>query len=149
MKNTLPEPGLSNRREFIKSTGAVVIGSTIGLDLVLPKTTFAQSKSVLKVGLVGCGGRGTGAASQAIKADPNVILWAMADAFEDRLDQSLDILLKAHPDKVKVAKENKFVGFDAYKRLLESGIDVIILTTPPAFRPDQLTAAVDAGKYHA
>lgn len=147
MKNTLSESGIRNRREFIKTTGAVVIGSTIGLNLVLPKTTFAQSKDVLKVGLVGCGGRGTGAASQAIKADPNVILWAMADAFEDRLDQSFDILLKAHPDKVKVAKENKFVGFDAYKRLLESGVDVVILTTPPAFRPDQLIAAIDAGKH--
>ncbi|MFA5244374.1 MAG: gfo/Idh/MocA family oxidoreductase, partial [Pedobacter sp.] len=75
----------TNRREFIKSTGAVVIGSTIGLNLAFPQAGFPRSKDVLKVGLIGCGGRGTGAASQALKADPNVILTAMADVFQDRL----------------------------------------------------------------
>ena len=139
--------GTTDRRSFIKSTGAVVIGSSIGLSAAFPKTTFAQSKSVLKVALIGCGGRGTGAASQAIKADPNVIITAMADIFQDRLDSSYDILLKAHPDKVKVPKENRFVGFDAYKRVMESDVDVVLLTTPPGFRPDQLVAAVEAGKH--
>ena len=137
----------TNRREFIKSTGAVVIGSTIGLNLVFPQTGFSQINDVLKVGLIGCGGRGTGAASQALKADPNVILSAMADIFPDRLESSYDILLKAHPDKVKVNPENRFVGFDAYQRLIDSGVDVVLLTTPPAFRPEQLMAAVSAGKH--
>ncbi|MFA6945791.1 MAG: Gfo/Idh/MocA family oxidoreductase [Pedobacter sp.] len=137
----------TNRREFIKSTGAVVIGSTIGLNLAFPQTGFPKSNDVLKVGLIGCGGRGTGAASQALKADPNVILTAMADIFPDRLESSHDILLKAHPDKVKVNQENRFVGFDAYQRLIDSGVDVVLLTTPPAFRPEQLTAAVNAGKH--
>lgn len=137
----------TDRRSFIKSTGAVVIGTGIGLSSAISKTTFAQSKSVLKVALIGCGGRGTGAASQAIKADPNVIITAMADVFQDRLDSSYDILMKAHPDKVKVPKENRFVGFDAYKRVMESDVDVVLLTTPPGFRPDQLVAAVEAGKH--
>lgn len=143
----MSKTGKTNRRAFLKSTGAVVIGSTIGLNVGFPKTTFAQSKSILKVALIGCGGRGTGAASQAIKADPNVIITVMADVFQDRLDQSYDILLKAHPDRVKVSNENKFVGFDAYKRVMESDVDVVLLTTPPGFRPDQLSAAVDAGKH--
>lgn len=143
----MPKSETTNRREFIKSTGAVVIGSTIGLNLAFPQTGFPQNREVLKVGLIGCGGRGTGAASQALKADPNVILTAMADVFQDRLDSSYNILLKAHPDKVKVAKENRFIGFDAYQRLIDSGVDVVLLTTPPAFRPEQLTAAVNAGKH--
>lgn len=143
----MSETETTNRREFIKSTGAVVIGSTIGLNLVFPQTGFSKSNDVLKVGLIGCGGRGTGAASQALKADPNVILSAMADIFPDRLESSYDILLKAHPDKVKVNPENRFVGFDAYQRLIDSGVDVVLLTTPPAFRPEQLTAAVNAGKH--
>ena len=143
----MSETETTNRREFIKSTGAVVIGSTIGLNLMFPQTGFSQINDVLKVGLIGCGGRGTGAASQALKADPNVILSAMADIFPDRLESSYDILLKAHPDKVKVNPENRFVGFDAYQRLIDSGVDVVLLTTPPAFRPEQLTAAVNAGKH--
>lgn len=143
----MPKSETTNRREFIKSTGTVVIGSSIGLNLAFPQTGFPQNREVLKVGLIGCGGRGTGAASQALKADPNVILTAMADVFQDRLDSSYNILLKAHPDKVKVAKENRFIGFDAYQRLIDSGVDVVLLTTPPAFRPEQLTAAVNAGKH--
>jgi hypothetical protein len=143
----MAKSGTTDRRSFIKSTGAVVIGSSIGLNLAFPLQGFPKSNDVLKVGLIGCGGRGTGAAVQALKADPNVILTAMADVFQDRLDQSYDILLKSVPDKVKVPKENRFVGFDAYQRLIDSGVDVVLLTTPPAFRPEQLTAAVNAGKH--
>jgi lipoic acid synthetase len=143
----MAKSGKTDRRSFIKSTGAVVIGSSIGLNLAFPLQGLSKGNDVLKVGLIGCGGRGTGAASQALKADPNVILTAMADVFQDRLDQSYDILLKAVPDKVQVPKENRFVGFDAYQRLIDSGVDVVLLTTPPAFRPEQLTAAVNAGKH--
>lgn len=147
MNEDTPDFGATNRRSFLKTTGTVVIGSTMGLNLVLPRTTFAQSQSVLKVGLIGCGGRGTGAAAQALTADPNVILTAMGDVFQDRLDGAYDALLKMHPDKVKVTKDNKFIGFDAYKRVIESGVDVVLLTTPPGFRPDHLAAAVEAGKH--
>jgi len=69
----------TNRRSFLRSTGAVVLGSTIGLNLGFPNSSFSQSKNTLKVGLIGCGGRGTGAASQALSADPDVVITAMAD----------------------------------------------------------------------
>jgi myo-inositol 2-dehydrogenase / D-chiro-inositol 1-dehydrogenase len=145
MENT-PNTARS-RRSFLKSTSAAVIGSAAVLNLGFPKTSYAQSTNTLKVGLVGCGGRGTGAANEALFADPNVVLTAMADAFQDRLDKSYDHLISLHPEKVKVANENKFVGFDAYKRLIDSGVDVVILAAPPGFRPDHLAAAVDAGKH--
>lgn len=147
MKENTLHSGKTNRRTFIKSTGAAVIGSAATFNLAFPKPTFVQNENTLKVGLIGCGGRGTGAASQALSADPDVILTAMGDAFQDRLDQSLDNLRKIHPDKVKVENENKFVGFDAYKKVIESGVDVVLLATPPGFRPDHLKAAIDAEKH--
>lgn len=137
----------TNRRTFIKSTGAAVIGSAAALTLGFPYPTFAQGKDTLKVGLVGCGGRGTGAAVQALNADPDTILYAMADVFEDRLNSSLDILKKAQGKKVQVDKERRFIGFDAYQKLIDSGVDVVLLATPPGFRPVHLAASVDAGKH--
>ena len=101
----------------------------------------------LRVGLIGCGGRGSGAASQALNADKNVVLTAMGDAFEDQLQKSLQSLQKEHPDKVKVAPEKCFVGLDAYQKVIDSGVDVVLLATPPGFRPVHLKAAVDAGKH--
>ncbi len=104
---------------------------------------------VLRVGLVGCGGRGTGAATQALAADTNVKLVAMADAFEDRLTTSLE-QIKANKKvghKVDVSPERRFVGFDAYQKLIDSGVDVVLLTSPPHFRPLHLKACVAAGKH--
>lgn len=109
----------------------------------------AAGDDVLKVGLVGCGGRGSGAASQALKADKNVRLTAMADAFADRLESSLTNL-QADEDikaKIDVPAERRFVGFDAYQQLLDSGVDVVLLCTPPHFRPQHLQAAIAAGKH--
>lgn len=108
----------------------------------------AAGSDVLRVGLIGCGGRGTGAAAQALKADKNVQLTAMGDAFEDRLLGSLETLTKNEVgDKVNVAPERRFVGFDAYKQVIASGVDVVLLTSPPHFRPLHLKAAIDAGKH--
>ena len=103
----------------------------------------------MKVGLIGCGGRGTGAASQALQADANVCLWAMGDAFADRADASLASLekIEALQGKLEVTPERKFAGFEAYKQVIESGVDVVILATPPHFRPINLEAAVAAGKH--
>ena len=109
--------------------------------------TNAYKDSPLKVGLIGCGGRGTGAAAQALEADPNVVLYAMGDVFEDRLEEAHSALLKITGDKIKVENKNKFIGFDSYLKVIDSGVDVVLLTTPPAFRPDHLTAAVNAGKH--
>ncbi|MGY8688511.1 MAG: Gfo/Idh/MocA family oxidoreductase, partial [Verrucomicrobiales bacterium] len=106
--------------------------------------------SPIKVGLIGCGGRGSGAASQALNADKGAVLWSMGDAFESQLNGSLKRFeggSKGETGQVQVAEERRFVGLDAYKKVLESGVDVVILTTPPGFRPQHLRAAVEAGKH--
>ena len=137
----------SNRRTFIKKSGIALVGSSLAYSTGAFGAISASKDTVLKVGLIGCGGRGTGAAAQALRADPNVILTAMGDVFEDRLESSYSELIKIVGDKVKVEKENKFIGFDAYQKVIASDVDVVLLTTPPAFRPDHLEAAVNAGKH--
>src|SRR5688572_19746465 len=134
-----------DRRGFLKSSGAAVIGSTL-VNVALPKSSFAGA-SVLKVGLIGCGGRGTGAAAQALQADSNVLLTAMGDVFEDRLEESYKALMEEVPTKLKVEKATKFIGFDAYQKVIDSGVDVVLLATPPGFRPQHLMAAINAGKH--
>ena len=136
-----------SRRDFVKtSAGLLATASLTGPGV------FAQAapprEGSLRVGLVGCGGRGTGAAAQALQADSNVKLVAMGDAFEDRLETSLQTLQKQSEveDKIDVASERRFVGFDAYKRVIENS-DVVLLATPPHFRPIHLKAAIDAGRH--
>ena len=136
----------STRRDFLGASSATVAGSLAAL--ALPQYVHAAGSDLLKVGLVGCGGRGSGAAAQALKADPNVKLWAMGDAFADRLEGSLEGL-KVKDDlaaKVDVPRERQFVGFDAYKQVIDC-CDVVLLATPPQFRPLHLAAAVAAGKH--
>jgi predicted dehydrogenase len=135
------------RRTFLKTSGSVTAGSALALNFITSKSTFAQNSDTLKVGLIGCGGRGTGAANQALQADDNVILTAMADTFEDRINNSLKNLKKERGDKIQVTPENQYVGFDGYKKVIASDVDVVILTTPPCFRPAMLEEAVKAGKH--
>lgn len=132
---TIPE----GRRQFLKS-GALTIGAPALLSAL-------QATKVIKVGLVGCGGRGTGAAAQALKADDFNNLTAMADVFQERIDESIENIRRRHPDKVKVETANMFVGLDAYKKLIDSDIDVVLLATPPGFRPEQLRYAIEKGKH--
>jgi predicted dehydrogenase len=136
----------SSRRDFLKASTAALVAGAAG---VLPMNVHAAGGDTLRIGLIGCGGRGTGAASQALAADKNVRLVAMADAFADRLEKSLKTLKKeeAVADKIDVAKEHRFVGFNAYKELIASEVDVVLLCTPPHFRPAHLKAAVQAGKH--
>jgi myo-inositol 2-dehydrogenase/D-chiro-inositol 1-dehydrogenase len=147
MKDQTVDNYKTNRRSFISATGAAIIGGTIALNLGVPLYGFAGAKNTLKVGLIGCGGRGTGAAVQALTADPDVIITAMGDVFADRLEESYQAISKVFPQKLKVDKNKKFVGFDAYLKVLESDVDVVILTTPPSFRPDHFVAAINAGKH--
>jgi predicted dehydrogenase len=109
----------------------------------------AQGSDVLRVGLIGCGGRGTGAAEQALRADANVKLVAMGDTFRDRLDQSLATLRRRNglAEKIDVPAERQFVGLDAYRQVIAAGVDVVLLTSPPGFRPQHIRAAVDADKH--
>ncbi len=136
-----------SRRKFIKRTGSAALGTALTLDIIKTVHGNPLKNTTLKIGLIGCGGRGTGAVNQALSADPDVVLTAMADIFEDRVEQSYQNLLKEHPEKVKVAKADRFIGFDAYQKVLASDVDVVILATPPYFRPDQLMAAATAGKH--
>lgn len=136
----------TSRRQFIKTSSQATLGGIMAA--ALPTRAFgAASSDTLRVGLIGCGGRGSGAADQALTADKSIQLTAMADAFPDQLHRSLSILQKQHPDKVKVSPENCFVGLDAYQKVIASGVDVVLLATPPGFRPVHFKAAVDAGKH--
>ena len=132
-----------SRRQFVKA------GSTIsaGTLLASPHITNAQNSSkTIKVGLVGIGGRGSGAAAQAMAADENVALTAIGDMFEDRIKLAQSNILKARGrDKYQVTPETTFSGFDAYKKVIDSGVDVVILTSPPNFRPQHLEYAVEKG----
>jgi predicted dehydrogenase len=131
------------RRQFLKTGSAAAAASVFALNFSVKERAFAQNADTLKVGLIGCGGRGTGAASQALRADSNVVLTAMADAFSDRLTSSLNSLKQDFADRVQVDEDHGFVGFDAYQKLIDSGVDVVLLATPPGFRPLHLKAAVD------
>ena len=137
---------LTSRRDFLKTSA--LVGSALAAPALMPGELFARENTdTLRVGLIGCGGRGSGAASQALNADKNIVLTAMGDAFQDQLQSSLQSLQKAHADKVKVTPEKCFVGLDAYQKVIDSGVDVVLLATPPGFRPIHLKAAVDAGKH--
>jgi myo-inositol 2-dehydrogenase/D-chiro-inositol 1-dehydrogenase len=139
-----------SRRDFIKTAGVATLGSMmpLGNDVMAAKSAaWSSNSNTLKVGLIGCGGRGSGAAEQALNADSNVVLAAMADAFKDQLDNSYKKLKDKYPQKVQVSDNMKFVGLDAYQKLLDSDIDVVILATPPGFRPTHLEYAVNAGKH--
>lgn len=145
MKKILPQS--TDRRKFIKNS-AVLTGGMLATSLPLSASAYVVGKDHIKVALVGCGGRGTGAASQAIKASENVRLVAMADAFADRLEESFNTLTKIHgeSEQMAVKKKHKFVGFDAYRKAIDMA-DVVILTTPPGFRPFHFEYAVNQGKH--
>ncbi|MCL5097713.1 MAG: Gfo/Idh/MocA family oxidoreductase [Candidatus Omnitrophica bacterium] len=147
----------TSRRQFLKTSGTVVVGGALASQLSFPAITSAAGNGTLRLGLIGCGGRGTGAAEQALHADGDVILTAMADVFENRLQTSLGALKgnktvspksnQPLSDQVKVDPDHCFIGLDAYRKVLDSDVDVVILATPPGFRPLHLKASVDAGKH--
>jgi predicted dehydrogenase len=135
-----------SRRCFLKSTA----GAAAGVALIAPFAGSAPAADrELKVGLIGCGGRGTGAAAQALHGDAHVKLWAMGDAFADRLQTSLTTLQndQALVPRIDVPAARRFTGFDAYRQVIDSGVDVVLLCTPPHFRPAHLRAAIQAGKH--
>ena len=138
----------TSRRQFVKKSSSALLASSLAFNIVKADPTAAEINSeTLKVGLIGCGGRGTGAALQATRSEDNVVLTAMCDIFEDRLRESHANLLKENPSKIKVSEDAMFLGFEGYKDVLASDVDVVILTTPPCFRPGHLAAAIEAGKH--
>ncbi|MFV1968805.1 MAG: Gfo/Idh/MocA family protein [Pirellulaceae bacterium] len=145
-----PEASLSsNRRDFLKqSTGAIVSGS-LAATLGGVRSVHAAGSDILRIGLIGCGGRGSGAAVNALKADENTQLVAMADAFHDRALTSRDNIRKNNQvgDRCVVEDDRVFSGFDGYEKVLESDVDVVLLCSTPHFRPRHLRAAIEAGKH--
>jgi predicted dehydrogenase len=135
----------ASRRQFLKRS-AVATGAVVG-NLSMAHRVHAEGNDRLRVGLIGCGNRGSGAALDALKADQGARLVAMGDLFSDRLESSLKNLSKEPDVDIDVPQERRFVGFDAFQRVIDCGVDVVILATPPQFRPAHLQAAVAANKH--
>ena len=140
------QPG-STRRDFLKTTTAAAVGSGLAGWGVIPGA-HAQGSDELRIGLIGAGGRGTGAVTDVFKGhETGVRLVAIGDMFPDRLEQSLKRLSTQNAAKVSVKPEHKFTGFDAYQKVVSlPEVNYIILATPPGFRPTHLEAAINAGK---
>jgi predicted dehydrogenase len=136
----------SSRREFLKRSGSGLTGAALAG--AISARAYAGEDNTIKVALIGCGSRGTGAAANALSTKGPVKLWAMADVFDNRLEGSLKRLSGQHADKVDVPPERRFIGLDAYRKAidaLDEG-DVALLTTPPCFRPIHLEYAVEQGR---
>lgn len=144
--NTQPS---ASRRDFLRTSTVAAIGSTVAGSLSLARSAHAAGSDEIKVALIGCGGRGTGACEQALSTKGAVKLTAMADMFQDRLDGCYGSLNGNDrlQSRIDVSNDRKFVGFDAYQKAIDSGVDLVILATPPGFRPMHFEAAVKAGKH--
>ncbi|NUO81580.1 Gfo/Idh/MocA family oxidoreductase [candidate division KSB1 bacterium] len=143
-----------NRREFLElgalTAGALMMSCSAANDTKVKVPVFldqAPDGPPLKAGLIGCGGRGTGAAEQIMRAGKDVRLVALGDLFRERLESSFQALGRAGGENFAVTKERCFVGIDAYKQVIDSGVDAVLLATPPHFRPAHVEAAVAAGKH--
>lgn len=136
------------RRRFIQNTSAIVgAGAVTPIALGSPKVHNSVDDR-LKIGLIGCGGRGTGAAINALNADENSEVVALCDIFPDRINQCHDVLLKSkHADRITVDEERKYSDFDGYKKLIDSDIDVVLLCATPHFRPRHIEYAIEKGKH--
>ena len=143
--NTKNDP---SRRDFIRHSSILTAATALAAEIGFPSIMGgAAPGDKLKIGFVGCGGRGSGAADEALTADANVELYSMGDVFQDKLQSSLRNLKNRHADKINVPAERQFVGLDAYKKVIDSGVDVVLLATPPGFRPIHFKYAVEAGKH--
>lgn len=145
---TSDKANLKTRREFLETSAKVAGTGLILGSLPISMSAYAAAAGEIKIAVVGCGGRGTGAVTQAIEADPDVRLVAMADVFADRLETSFTNLSKKYEGKgkIQVTDASKFTDFDGYKKAIDMA-DVVILTTPPGFRPLHFEYAVQQGKH--
>jgi predicted dehydrogenase len=147
---TTPSPTkTASRRDFLRNSSLLVAGGAIAASSVnIARAAHSFGSDTIKIGLVGCGGRGTGAAIQAMNTTGgDVKLVAMGDVFADRLQASFRSVKGQHSEKVDVPKERQFVGFDAYKNVIDSDIDLVILATSPGFRPLHFAHAIEQGKH--
>ena len=142
----MSETTSTTRRDFIKTTAATTAAAAAASSFIA-RSAHAAGDDTIKIALIGCGGRGSGACSQALSTQQGPIkLIAMADAFEDRLKSSLANLKREHQEKVDVKDDMQFVGFDAYQKAIDAGPDMVIIATPPGFRPIHFEYAVKQGK---
>ena len=138
-----------SRRRFLAGSAA----ASAAFQIIKPELVRGQGKEKLTAGIVGTGGRGTRGVAEMITGNPNVELVAMADLFEDQLEKSLrrlrdsDEFAPEVKQGIQVAPENRYVGFDAYKKVIDSGVDIVLLHTPPGWRPLHFEYAVNAGKH--
>jgi predicted dehydrogenase len=137
------------RRDLIKASAAGAVALAAGFPFASAAGATSRGAGRLKVGVIGCGGRGTGAAVNILEAGDEAEIYALGDAFPDRLNGCISELRGQDVAKgrVNVDDSRMFTGFDAYKKVLASGVDLVILATPPGFRPIHLAAAVEAGKH--
>ncbi len=136
-----------SRRSFLRKS-AVAGAAASAFTIVKPEQLRGAGAEKMKAGLIGCGGRGTEAVNNILAACPNVELVAMGDAFEDRLEQSIrELSSTRNSSRIKVDAEHRFTGFDAYKKVIGSGVDIVMLATPPGYRPLHFEAAVEAKKH--
>ena len=133
----------ASRRDFLKTSSLLGAAMAVG---TASSGAHAAGSGTIRVGLVGCGGRGTGAASQAMHAGKDVKLVALGDMFSENLQASRSTLRNEGGENFDVADDRCFTGFDAYKKVIEA-VDVVLLATPPGFRPLHLKAAIEAGKH--
>lgn len=134
------------RRDFISRSSQIAGAAALG-SLALERSVHAAGSDVIRIGLIGCGGRGTAAAINALNAGPDVRLVAMADLFEVKLKDSRQRLAKAKPDQVEVKDDHCFTGFDAYQKLLACDVNVVLIAPTSHFIPAIFKAAIDAGKH--
>ena len=134
------------RRSFLHQSSAVLSALAVSR-LAAGQAVHVAGSDVLRLGLIGCGGRGSGAVINALTVDAQAKLVAMADAFAWRIDESLQSLLALKPEQIDVPPERRFAGLDAYQHLLACDVDVVLITVPSHFTPIYLQAAVDAGKH--
>ncbi|HEY3899786.1 MAG TPA: Gfo/Idh/MocA family oxidoreductase [Chthoniobacter sp.] len=142
--NTPPEPASPtvNRRSFLRATtGAVALSA-----LAPERFVHGAENNTIKLGMIGCGGRGTGATNQALTAIPNIQLVAVGELFEDIANKAIKNLTAIHSTKVDVTPDRLFLGFDAFKKVI-SAVDVVVCATPPTFRPMMFEEAVKQGKH--
>ena len=137
-----------NRRKFLEHSAKITAAGFLMNKLPARSKRLFSIEGEIKVALIGCGGRGTGAASQALEADPDVRLVAVADVFEDRITECLKSLNEKYPDseRININQETSFLGFEGYKNAIDLA-DVVILTTPPAFRPLHFEYAINNNKH--
>ncbi len=137
----MKKPISLSRRQFIQTSAVATVGA-----LAYSQFAWAKGSDRIRVGLIGCGGRGSGAANNCCSSADGVELVAMGDLFKDHLDNARKNLQGSLKDKFKVTDDTAFVGFDAYQKVLASDVNLVILATPPGFRPIHFEAAIAAGK---